>query len=235
MEFSGFRPAALAFLRDLARNNRKDWFEAHRDVYEHEVRQPLRALLDDLDVRLATVAPELAADSRRSVFRIYRDVRFSKDKSPYKTHAAFWVTHRAIGSGSGTAVHGGAGLYFHLEPNASLIAAGMWMPPSPALARIRGSLVEDQRGFEASVRRARRHFSPLNDEAVLRRPPRGFAADHPAAEWLRYQSFTVSRPLRATEVRARNLPDILGRSYAHAIPFVRWLNASLGLPPATRR
>lgn len=151
-EFSGFRPAALRFLRDLARNNRREWFEAHCETFASELLEPLRALLDDFDVRLASLAPELAADGKRSVFRIDRDVRFSKDKSPYKTHVAFWVSHCAIGSSGGSAVHGGAGLYFHVEPKALIIAAGMWMPPAPALARIRSALTADLTGFE-SVRR----------------------------------------------------------------------------------
>jgi uncharacterized protein (TIGR02453 family) len=235
IEFSGFRPGAFRFLRDLARNNRREWFEAHREMYEVEVQQPLLALLDELDVRLASLAPELAADRRRSVFRIYRDIRFSKDKAPYKTHAAFWVGHRALGRTGGPAVHGGAGVYFHLEPGASIIAGGMWMPPTPALAQIRGALTDDLAGFEAARRRLRPTFGDLSDEAVLKRPPHGFATDHPAARWLRYRSFTASRPLSATELRRVDLPDRLARAYAPIIPFVRWLNSALGLPPAKRR
>ncbi len=234
-EFPGFRPAALRFLRSLARNNRRDWFEAHRETYEVEVLRPLHALLDEVDVRLATLAPELAADRKRSVFRIYRDIRFSKDKSPYKTHAAFWIGHRALGTGGGAAVHGGAGLYFHLEPNASIVAAGMWMPPTPALKRIRAALMQDLVGFEKARRTARRSYSELSDEAVLSRPPRGYPADHPAGEWLRYRSFTVSRPIPASELGRANLPDWLGRAYRPAIPLVRWLNGALGLPAANRR
>jgi uncharacterized protein (TIGR02453 family) len=234
-EFVGFRPPAFRFLRDLARNNRREWFEANRETYETELQQPLLALLDELDVRLASLAPELMVDSKRSIFRIYRDVRFSKDKSPYKTHVAFWVSHRALGSGGGPAVHGGAGLYFHLEPGASIVAAGMWMPPTPALARIREALDTDLRGFEAARRVLRPTFGELSDEAVLQRPPRGYDADHPAARWLRHRSFTVSRPVAMTDLRHPALPDKLARAYKPAIPFVRWLNAALGLPPATRR
>jgi uncharacterized protein (TIGR02453 family) len=234
-EFRGFRPAAFRFLRGLARNNRREWFEANRDMYVTELQEPLRALLDEFDVRLASLAPELAADAKRSIFRIYRDVRFSKDKSPYKTHVSFWVSHRALGRSGGAAVHGGAGLYFHLEPNASIIAGGMWMPPTPALARIRAALSGDLAGFEAARVKLRRQFSDLDDEAVLKRPPRGFGADHPAVKWLRYQSFTVSRPISAADLRRADLPDRLASGYKPVVPFVRWLNSALGLPPATRR
>jgi uncharacterized protein (TIGR02453 family) len=235
LEFRGFRPGAFRFLRDLVRNNRREWFEAHRETFEVELQQPLRALLDELDVRLAVLAPEFQPDQKRSVFRIYRDVRFSKDKSPYKTHVAFWITHRALGNSSGTNVHGGAGLYFHVEPGASIIAGGMWMPPAPALARIRTALVDDLTGFEAARRKLRPAFGQLSDEAVLQRVPRGYATDHPAAQWLRYRSFTASRPIAAGELRRADLPDRLARAYVPVLPLVRWLNSALGLPPAARR
>jgi len=235
VEFLGFRPQAFRFLRSLARNNRRDWFEAHRDAFETELQQPLLALLDEVDVRLASLAPELSADKKRSVFRIYRDIRFSKDKSPYKTHVAFWVGHRALGRSGGAAVHGGAGLYFHLEPNASIVAGGMWMPPPAALTRIRAALSEDLRGFEAARRTLRRTYGELSDESVLQRLPRGFAADHPAANWLRYRSFTVSRAIPAAELQRTSLPDWLAYAYGPVIPLVRWLNGALGLPAARRR
>jgi len=85
-----FTQRALRFFRELARHNEKPWFEAHRDEYETEVRRPMRELIEDLDARFAEFAPEIGGDPKRSMFRIYRDIRFSKDKSPYKTHAACW-------------------------------------------------------------------------------------------------------------------------------------------------
>jgi uncharacterized protein (TIGR02453 family) len=235
MLFTGFRPAAFQFLRGLKRNNRREWFEARREVYENELRTPLREMLDELDVRLATLAPELTVDPKRSVFRIHRDIRFSNDKSPYKTNVGFWVNHRALGRSAATVVHGGAGLYFHLEPRASMIAAGIWMPPPIALLRIRGALVEDRAGFEGTLRRLRPRFGTLSEEAVLQRVPRGYLPSDPAAKWLRYKSFTVSCPLVAPDLHRADLPDRLARAYAVVIPFVRWLNSALGFPPATRR
>src|SRR2546426_5070919 len=90
-----FTPASLAFLRGLARHNNKPWFEAQRESYEHDVRDPMRVLIEEMDVRLARFAPEITGDPKRSMFRIHRDIRFSKDKSPYKTHAACWFRHNA--------------------------------------------------------------------------------------------------------------------------------------------
>lgn len=235
MTFTGFRPAAFRFLRQLKRNNRREWFQAHRQEYDDELRAPVGALLEELDVRLATLAPELVADPKGALFRIHRDVRFSKDKSPYKTHVAFWVNHRDLGRSAATVVHGGAGLYFHLEPGQSILAGGMWMPPRPALLRIRDALVEDRAGFERTLRTLRPRFGSLSTEAVLQRLPRGYPDGHPAGRWLRYKSFTVSRRVADADLRRADLPDRLARDYRVLIPFVRWLNKALGFPPATRR
>jgi Conserved hypothetical protein (DUF2461) len=90
-DFAGFRPAAFRFLRDLARNNQKVWFEANRGAYEREVRDPMRLLVETLDAKLGSIAPEIVGDPKRSMFRIHRDVRFSRDKSPYKTNAGAWL------------------------------------------------------------------------------------------------------------------------------------------------
>lgn len=238
--FGGFRPQALAFLRGLKRHNDKPWFEAHRPDYEAQVLGPLRLLADELDVRFATLAPEFVAPRKRALFRIHRDVRFSKDKSPYKTHAALWVFHRDAGRGVGRDAHGGAGFYFHLEPGASMVAGGFWMPPRPILNTLRERLVEEQRTFERIVKAPAfvRRFGALSDDEPgvrLTRVPRGFAPDHPAAHWLRFNSFTVSRPLTDAEVLAPTLVGAIMKDYAAMLPLVRWLNAALGFGSATAR
>lgn len=238
--FSRFTPEALSFLRGLKRHNEKPWFEANRPVYERAVLGPLRQLADELDVRFAKLAPEFVSPPKRSLFRIHRDVRFSKDKSPYKSHAALWVFHRDAGRGVGREAHGGAGFYFHLEPGASLIAGGYWMPPRPALNVIRERIVEDQRGFvKVAVSPAfKRRFGGLTDDEVgvrLTRVPRGFAPDHPAAHWLRFNSFTASRELTDAEALSPKLVVNILKDYAVLLPMVRWLNASLGHRSASSR
>jgi uncharacterized protein (TIGR02453 family) len=235
--FSGFRPAALQFLKQLARNNRREWFEAHRASYESEVREPMKALVEEMDVRLASFAAEITGDPRRSVFRIHRDVRFSRDKSPYKTHVACWLYHHDAGKGVGGEAGGGAGFYFHLEPGQSQIGAGIWMPPRPTLAKIREALTEDARGFERIVMAPafRRRFGALDTEGMLTRIPRGFRADHPAAEWLRFPSFTVGRSLGDRETFSPRLPATLERGFTALTPFVRWLNTALGYRTLKRR
>jgi uncharacterized protein (TIGR02453 family) len=233
-----FSTAAFTFLRQLARNNDREWFEANRERYERDVRLPMRELVEEMDVRLARIAPEIVGDPKRSMFRIHRDVRFSKDKSPYKTNAAVWFFHRGAGRGVGESAHGAAGFYFHLEPGGCFTGGGYWMPPRPALEKVRERLVEDQRGFEkalATPALAKRGFRGLSEEAMLKRLPRAFAPDHPCATWLRYQSFTVGRQIPDDEVRSATLASQLEKDFAAMTPLVRWLNGALGYGPAERR
>ncbi len=235
--FAGFDPDALRFLRQLKRHNNREWFSAHRARYEMLVRDPMRALVEEGDVRLARIAPELTGDPRRSVFRIHRDVRFSRDKSPYKTHAACWFYHRDAGRGVGQEAHGGAGLYLHLEPGGSLVAGGIWMPARSALTLIREALLADHRPFARMLATPsfRRRFGPLSEESMLVRAPRGTDPDHPAAALLRHKSFTVHRMLDDATICSPQLMTTLERDFRALIPLVRWLNAALGFAPADRR
>jgi uncharacterized protein (TIGR02453 family) len=236
--FTGLRPAALTFLRGLARNNRKPWFESHRAEYERELRGPFRDLIDEMDLRLARMAPEFVGDPRRSMFRIHRDVRFAKDKSPYKTNAACQFFHADAGRGVGRDAEGaGAGLYFQLAPGQTFLAAGIWMPPRATLNRVRDALADDWETFEEIVRAPafRRTVGKLDEESMLTRLPRGYDADHPAARWLRYQSFTVTRMLADNDALGPGLPRLLERSFRPLLPFVRWVNGAIGLKPAATR
>jgi len=237
-EFSRFRPAALTFLRGLRRHNDREWFEAHRAAYEDDVRAPLAALVEEVDVRLASSAPEIVGDPKRSLFRIHRDVRFSRDKSPYKTNAACWFYHGDAGRGVGSATtaHGGAGFYFDIGPTTSTIGGGIWMPPRPTLARIRERIDEEPASLARVLRApALRRYGGLAEEAMLARMPRGYDADHPAASLLRHQSFTLGRELTERELFSPRLPDLLAREYGRILPLVRWLNGALGLRMLARR
>ena len=233
-----FTPGSLRFLRSLKRHNERAWFEAHRAEYEAVIRGPLRGLVEEMDVRFARFAPEIVGEPRRSVFRIYRDVRFSKDKSPYKTHAACWFYHRDASHRVGQESHGGgAGFYLQVAPGDSFLGAGLWMPPREALGRLRDALLEHQATFERAVRspRVRRRFGDLDDDAMLKRSPKGYPADHPAARWLRYQSFTLGRALTDAQAVSDRLPAMLEADFRLLLPLVRWLNAALGLKSADSR
>ncbi|HKT59481.1 MAG TPA: DUF2461 domain-containing protein, partial [Gemmatimonadales bacterium] len=237
-EFRGFGPGALKFLRGLTRHNDREWFERHRAVYEMEVRGPLRALVEEMDVRLARVAPELTGDPRRSIFRIHRDVRFSKDKSPYKTNAACQFYHHDAGRGAGQDADGaGAGLYFQIADGECFVAGGIWMPARPALEKIREAVAEEPEALDRIVRAPtfRRRFGALSEEAMLSRLPRGYAEGHPAGRWLRYKSFTASRMLTEREVTSSRLAAMIERDFAALVPLVRWLNGAIGYRAWERR
>lgn len=191
-----------------------------------------------MDVRLASIAPEIVGDPKRSLFRIHRDVRFSNDKSPYKTNAACWFYHSDAGRGVGSATtaHGGAGFYFHFEPGRYILGGGIWMPPRPTLTRIREEIDENPTALGRILRApTMRRFGGLAEEGMLKRLPRGYAADHPAAELLRHQSFTVGRDMTERELFGPKLPDLLAREYERILPLVRWLNGALGLRALARR
>lgn len=235
---SYFDAASLAFLRGLARHNRRDWFEAHRADFETHVREPLAGLVGEMDLRMANFAPEMVGDPKRSIFRIYRDVRFSSDKSPYKTHAAAWFFHGDGSSKVGREAHGGgAGFYFHVQPGASFAGGGLWMPPRPALLRLRAAIAADPPAFESIVLAPalRRRLRGLSEEAMLKRTPRGWDDTHPAARWLRFQSFTVGRGLTDAQVTSGRLTAELEKDFRLMLPLVRWLNGVLGLRPVARR
>jgi uncharacterized protein (TIGR02453 family) len=236
--FGGFRPAAFQFLRDLARNNERVWFEANRDVYEREVREPMRRLVEAIDAELGSIAPEIVGDPKRSMFRIHRDVRFSRNKSPYKTNAGAWLYHRDAGRKVGTAGEGGgAGFYFHIDPTTCFMAGGIWMPARPALLRIREAIAAEPAALArlTSAAAFRRRFDGLRQEPKLRRVPRDFSPEHPAAEWLKLQSFTAVASIERRVVTSPRLVDRLCRDFEPLVPLVRWLNRALGYQPAKTR
>jgi len=233
-----FTPASLRFLRALARHNERPWFEAHRTEYELLIQVPMRELVEEMDVRLASLAPEMVGDPKRSMFRIYRDVRFSEDKSPYKTQAACWFFHRDASHRVGQESHGGgAGFYFQLAPGNCFSGGGIWMPPREALGKLRDAIAERPAKFVRTVTAPAvvRRFDGLDEDAMLKRAPRGYAPDHPAAQWLKYRSFTLGRAYSDAEAVSTRLPALLENDFALMLPLVRWLNAALGLKPAEQR
>src|ERR1044071_4385243 len=158
-----FTKASLTFFRGLAAHNEKPWFEKNRAVYESAVRAPMRELIEDMDVLFKDFAPEMTGDPKRSMFRINRDIRFSKDKSPYKTHAACWFHHRAASSQVGAeAEAGSAGFYFHLQPGKSFVGGGMWRPPRASLNKFRDAIADDPDGFERIAKGLMKRYKGLD-------------------------------------------------------------------------
>ena len=217
-----FTPKTLAFLRALKRNNDREWFKARREEYDAVVRQPMVAFIERFAEDFRAFAPELVASERASLYRIYRDTRFSADKSPLKTHIA------AIFPWKGLPKHEGAGLYFHVSPTEVWAGGGMYMPQSAQLQRVREHIAASHRRFRAIVESPafRRRTGGLDGER-LRRVPHGFPPDHPAAEYLNYRQFLAGHEYPASVATSPRFYATLLALFREIAPLVAFLNAPL--------
>ena len=223
--FTGFRPEAIDFLADLAQNNERSWFQPRKAEYERLLKRPMEALVAALAERFAALGVPLQADPTRSIFRIYRDTRFSKDKSPYKHNvgASFpYVAEGAVGADEGARGNGG---YFHLEPGESYAGGGMWLPDKPRLDAFRQAIVDDPARVRAALEDPGllAAFGPVHPHEMYKRVPAGFPPDHPMADYLRFKDVVFGRRLGDDEIRSPSLPDILADAYAAATPVFHFL------------
>ncbi len=214
--FAGFRPEALSFLVELALNNERSWFQPRKAEYERLLKEPLEALCVALDGEFRGRHMPLASDPARSPFRIYRDVRFSKDKSPYKTAASASFPW----SGEG----GGVGGYFHLEPREIFVGGGMWHPSPARLAAWRQAVVNDRDAVHAVVDEPAfvSTFGRLDGDR-LRRAPAGYRADDLDLELLQLKDVTFGRRLDDAEVLSPRLPATIADTLERAVPLLRLL------------
>lgn len=214
--FAGFSRDAVQFLVELALHNERSWFQPRKTEYEHLLKEPMEALCRALAERFEAEGLPLRADPSRSPFRIYRDVRFSADKSPYKTH----VSASFPWSGEG----GGVGAYFHFQPGEMFAGGGMWHPEPVQLAAWRQTVANDLDKVEATLKNSTfvATFGSIGGDS-LKRVPTGFATDHPGAELLRLKDVTFGRHLSDDEVFSPNLPATLSEAFAAAIPLLELL------------
>ena len=217
-----FPAETLRFLRGLKRNNRREWFEAHRGDYEAYVRQPMTAIVERLAVDLRAFAPELVASPKISLYRIYRDTRFSENKTPYKTHVA------AVFPTRGLPKHEGAGAYFQIAADGVWIGGGMYLPPPPQLLAVREHIATHLNQLRAIVESPafRRQFGALDGD-TLTRVPRGFSKDSPAAEYLKYKRFVAGADFPATLATSPAFYKTLLAVIRQITPLTRFLNAPL--------
>ena len=215
-------PTTFAFFRELAEHNDRAWFEKNKERYHREVRDPLLRFVADFGAKLPKLSKHMLADPRPvggSLFRIYRDTRFAKDKSPYKTHAGVTFRHE-----EGRDVHGPI-FYLHIEPGRVFAAAGLWHPPPETLKQIRDAIVEKPERWRRAI--AGLAIDPGSDS--LRRVPRGYDPEHPCADFLRHKSFTASTDFTQAQACA---PDFLAR-YADAcrknVRLMEFLTNAVGL------
>ncbi len=227
MDFLGFEPTIFQFLEELADNNNRPWFAENKWRYETEVLAPCLAFIRAFQPRLAKISPFFVASDRRiggSLMRVYRDTRFSRDKTPYKTNVGIQFRHEL-----GRDVHA-PGFYVHIAPDECFLAVGVWRPDRASLDRIRQAIVEEEGRWRRARRDKgfRRHFELAGDS--LKRPPRGFPADHPLVDDLKRTDFVGFGELSEHDVLDEAFADLVAQSFAASRPFMRFLCRALEVP-----
>lgn len=222
-----FTPELFEFLLDLRVNNNGEWFQANRGRYERYVKEPLLGFIEDFGPSLHSISAHFVADARANgglMFRIYRDVRFSKDKSPYKTQAAAHFRHEA-----GKTAHA-PGFYLHLAPGEVGAGVGIWRPATPTLTEIRNAIVADPDGWEeaSSGPGFVSEFSIVGDS--LKRFPKGFEADHPLIEDLKRKDHIAWVDFDEEDVVSPGFLEDFASVCQRAVPYMRFLTTALGLP-----
>ncbi len=226
--FEGFPKEGIRFLGRLKKNNTREWFAAHKSEYEDYVKFPMQTLIAALREPMAAAMPEFDVNPARSMFRIYRDTRFSSDKTPYKTHVAAIFHLKGKWQES-------AGFYLHIEPTGIYLGGGVYMPDSDQLKKLRTAIAEHSREFLAIVRHKTfvSKFKGLEGER-LQRGPAGFPPDHPMIEWLKHKSFYTGAEWKAEESYTEDFPVKVVRLYKDLLPLIRFLNRSLGLSAGSK-
>lgn len=226
-----FSPALFSFLEELARNNNRAWFNANRQRYEDAVQEPALAFINDVAPHLRKLSPHLTADARPvggSLHRIQRDLRFSRDKTPYRSNIAMRFPHeRSRGTREPTSY---AGYYLHLAPGEVFAGAGVWHPDSATLGRIRDTIVARPDAWRAAA-----HGAPFSARfrltgASLLRPPRGYDPAHPLIEDLKRKDFVASAPLTEAAVTSPGFVEEFASLCQLAAPFMRFLCEALEVP-----
>jgi uncharacterized protein (TIGR02453 family) len=221
--FEGFPVEGINFLKRLKRNNNRPWFEKHREEYELRVKLPMQSLIAALQPHFLKFAPEFDINPKKSLFRIYRDVRFSHDKTPYKTHVAAHFVLRGKPKGVE-----GSGYYLHIEPGQVFLGGGIYMPDTDQLKNIRRAIDANADQF-LSILRSKKFvstFKQLKGEK-LTRVPKGYDADHPMAEWLKQKQFFVWVEWPEARCKGENLVKEVVSVFETATPLVRFLNEAM--------
>ena len=221
-----FTPRFFEFFEELSRNNNREWFEQNRARYEREVREPMLAFIADFAPRLRKISARYVADPRStggSMMRIYRNLRFSRDKTPYRTNAAAAFGHRD------GAHFNSPSFYLSLSPAEAFAGVGVWHPQADTLAKIRDAIVAHPSKWKSAVndRKFRARFEIMGD--MLSRPPKGYDANHPLIEDLKRKDFIGGAEFTRMEVCSAEFMDLFSSACASAAPFMEFLTEALGL------
>jgi uncharacterized protein (TIGR02453 family) len=227
---SYFRPEALTFLRNLVRHNDRAWFTPRKAQFEAELKEPMLAIVRRITDAMVDFAPNHVRPAEKSLFRIYRDTRFSSDKRPYKTHVAAWWSHQGLEKTSG------AGYYFHVSAKEIVIAAGSYMPDKDQLAAIRHWLLDNHAEFRRLLRSAkvRRTFSEFEGNPLVR-APQGFPCEHPGMDLIRCRQWGLAAELPAKASLKKDIADVVIRYFKIAAPIVDALNTPIAAALAPKR
>jgi uncharacterized protein (TIGR02453 family) len=219
--FDGFPEEGIKFFKQLKKNNKREWFQAHKEEYEAYVKLPMQSLISALRGEFARFAPEIELHPKRSMFRIYRDIRFSKNKAPYKTHVAAVFHPKGHWQQS-------AGYYLHIEPGEVFLGGGIYMPPNDLLRDIRRRIVGHSDEFLSIVndRPFQQRFGELEGDK-LQRVPQGYEAAHPMAEWLKYKWLYAGVTWPHEKSFRPKFVQEAARIYEQVTPLVRFLNDAL--------
>lgn len=223
-----FDQSFFTFYRSLAKNNEREWFNAHKTDYQQAVVQPMTSLIEAMAPRLKKISKHFIADPKPhggSMFRIYRDVRFSKDKTPYKLHAAAHFRHE-LGKSAHT-----PGFYLHLSTKEVVMGGGIWVPPNPELARIRDTIVQNPHAWEAlkTGRSMKKLCGGISGDGLVR-PPKGFDPEHPHIDDLKRKSFFVMRHEKPEIILQSNFIDEVEKTFKAAKPLIDYLCYALDVP-----
>ena len=226
--FEGFGNPFFRFFRELAKNNNRAWFQANKQRYENDAVTPLLAFIEAMQPRLKKVSPHYRAIAKKtdgSMFRIYRDVRFSKNKDPYKTHGACQFRHEL-----GKDAHA-PGFYVHLDPKQVFFGGGIWMPPAPELLKIRETIADSPAAWGKVInnRKIKQHFGGIRGEG-LKTAPKGFPKDHPNIEDLRRKSFFLMREVKPSAAKSADFLDEVEASFMACRPLLSFISHALDVP-----
>ena len=221
--FEGFPKRGLDFFRKLKRNNNRDWFNAHKAEYEEYIKFPMQCYVASLKPFFHDFAPEFDLNPKRSLFRIYRDTRFSKDKTPYKTHSAAHFELRKKPK-----LFDGAGYYVHVAPGEVFIGGGIYMPDNDRTKKIRKAIAERQEEFNSIINDKifKRLFGSLQGDK-LSRPPKGYPTDHPMIEWLKFKQFFIGLEWKEETCYKKDFLKKSADVLAACTPLLRFLNEAI--------
>lgn len=222
-----FTPATYAFLRDLADNNDREWFAANKTRYVEKVQEPALDFISDFGPKLAKISPHFTADARLvggSLFRIQRDTRFAKDKTPYKSNTGVQFRHEAAKDAHAP------GFYLHVQPSETFAGAGLWRPETSVTYRIRNRIAEDPASWrKATQNKGFAELFSLGGDSLVN-PPKGFDPDHPLIEDLKRKDFIASVKLTQKTVTSDGFLDEFTAICRTATPFMRFLCEAVDVP-----